>query len=251
VAEEVAVWHATAQLVDGTKPLNNWGFVKFYQKLEHHNWNPPMSRLLHKALRSADASGEGLDFYKTYTDSVEETVPSTIRDMLEIVSDRKPISIDLVEPVEAIMKRFCTGGMSLGALSREAHETLAIGVNRAGGRSNSGEGGEDECRWSSIEDATAEGTSDSFPHLKGLRNGDIAVSKIKQVASGRFGVTPEFPEGTYHYVLTEQYPLIPRQFAGTPDASFERRGPPGGGFGFAAAPPAAAVAPPPSVMVIS
>jgi len=192
VAEEVAVWHATAQLVDGTKPLNNWGFVKFYQKLEHHNWNPPMSRLLHKALRSADASGEGLDFYKTYTDSVEETVPSTIRDMLEIVSDRKPISIDLVEPVEAIMKRFCTGGMSLGALSREAHETLAIGVNRAGGRSNSGEGGEDECRWSSIEDATAEGTSDSFPHLKGLRNGDIAVSKIKQVASGRFGVTPAY-----------------------------------------------------------
>ena len=72
--------------------------------------------------------------------------------------------------------------MSLGALSREAHETLAIGVNRAGGRSNSGEGGEDSLRWSKIEDADElEGTSGSFTHLKGLQNGDLPLSKIKQV----------------------------------------------------------------------
>jgi len=91
------------------------------------------------------------------------------------------------------MKRFCTGGMSLGALSREAHETLAIGVNRAGGRSNSGEGGEDECRWVKVADVEGDsGRSASFPHLKGLANGDSALSKIKQVASGRFGVTPAY-----------------------------------------------------------
>ena len=90
------------------------------------------------------------------------------------------------------MKRFCTGGMSLGALSREAHETLAMGVNRAGARSNSGEGGEDECRWVPVSDADGEGGSESFPHLKGLRNGDLALSKVKQVASGRFGVTPAY-----------------------------------------------------------
>jgi len=90
------------------------------------------------------------------------------------------------------MKRFCTGGMSLGALSREAHETLAMGVNRAGGRSNSGEGGEDEARWVPLSDVDDEGHSPSFPYLKGVRNGDFARSKIKQVASGRFGVTPAY-----------------------------------------------------------
>merc|ERR1719155_312567 len=90
------------------------------------------------------------------------------------------------------MKRFCTGGMSLGALSQEAHETLAIGVNRAGGRSNSGEGGEDAARWVDIRDADETGHSPSFPNLKGLRNGDSARSKVKQVASGRFGVTPAY-----------------------------------------------------------
>ena len=80
------------------------------------------------------------------------------------------------------MKRFCTGGMSLGALSREAHETLAMGVNRAGGRSNSGEGGEDPLRWTPVSDADElEGKSPSFPYLKGVQNGDLARSKIKQV----------------------------------------------------------------------
>ena len=82
--------------------------------------------------------------------------------------------------------------MSLGALSREAHETLAIGVNRAGGRSNSGEGGEDELRWTAVSDADEAGHSPTFPHLRGVRNGDSALSKVKQVASGRFGVTPAY-----------------------------------------------------------
>jgi len=193
VAEEVAEWHLAA-FGEGEAPmrLRNYGFVKYYQKLEHHQWNPPMSRLLHKALRSHDAAGEGYDFYKTYQQNIESTPVSVIRDMLECVSDRKPIDIDEVESAEEIMKRFCTGGMSLGALSREAHETLAMGVNRAGARSNSGEGGEDECRWTPIADADENGRSPSFPHLKGLQNGDIARSKVKQVASGRFGVTPAY-----------------------------------------------------------
>jgi len=192
LAEEVAEWHAAAKFNDEEpKLLRNYGFVKFYQKLEHHTWNPPMSKLLHKALRSSDPK-EGFEFYSTYQAAVEKAPVSVIRDMLEIVSDRKPISIDEVEPAEEIMKRFCTGGMSLGALSREAHETLAMGVNRAGGKSNSGEGGEDECRWTEVSDVDEDGKSATFPHLKGLRNGDLGRSKIKQVASGRFGVTPAY-----------------------------------------------------------
>jgi glutamate synthase (ferredoxin) len=112
--------------------------------------------------------------------------------MLGIQSDREPIDIDLVEPVADICERFCTGGMSLGAISRECHEAIAIAVNRIGGKSNSGEGGEDPLRFIPIADADATGNSESFPHLRGLRNGDIASSAIKQVASGRFGVTTSF-----------------------------------------------------------
>ena len=98
-----------------------------------------MTRELHKALRSSDPMGDGLDMYEVYQKNVESTPVTVLRDCLRIESDREPIDIDEVEPIEAIMKRFCTGGMSLGALSREAHETLAMGVNRAGARSNSGQ----------------------------------------------------------------------------------------------------------------
>lgn len=82
--------------------------------------------------------------------------------------------------------------MSLGALSPEAHETIAIAMNRIGGFSNSGEGGEDKRRFNTITDVDAEGNSETFSHLKGLKNGDSANSAIKQVASGRFGVTAEY-----------------------------------------------------------
>jgi len=195
LAEEVAEWHATA--FGGAAPperLLNYGFVKFYAKKEHHENTPPMSKMLHKALDSYEAGDwdKGRDQYKLFNDAVAAAPPATLRDMLEMVSDREPISIDEVEPVEAIMRRFATGGMSLGALSREAHETLAMGVNRAGARSNSGEGGEDEARWTAVSDSDDHGNSPSWPHLKGLQDGDIASSKIKQVASGRFGVTPAY-----------------------------------------------------------
>ena len=116
----------------------------------------------------------------------------TLRDCLEFQSDRKPISIDEVEPAARIMERFCTGGMSLGAISRETHETIAVAMNRIGGKSNSGEGGEDPVRWEVLSDVGADGKSSTLPHLRGLRNGDVATSKIKQVASGRFGVTPVY-----------------------------------------------------------
>ncbi|MEO0867753.1 MAG: glutamate synthase-related protein, partial [Cyanobacteria bacterium J06642_11] len=117
---------------------------------------------------------------------------AALRDLLDFKSDRDSISIDEVEPVADIMQRFCTGGMSLGALSREAHETLAIAMNRIGGKSNSGEGGEDTVRFAPINDVDDNGLSATLPHLKGLKSGDTACSAIKQVASGRFGVTPEY-----------------------------------------------------------
>ena len=99
--------------------------------------------------------------------------------------------IDEVESIGSIMTRFCTGGMSLGAISRETHETIAIAMNRIGGKSNSGEGGEDPVRWKILKD-TEDGSSDLLPHLNGLQDGDTATSAIKQVTSGRFGVTPQF-----------------------------------------------------------
>ena len=97
-----------------------------------------------------------------------------------------------MESVASIVSRFCTGGMSLGAISRETHEAIAIAMNRVGGKSNSGEGGEDTQRFRTIDDVAEDGSSASFPHLRKMRKGDRASSAIKQVASGRFGVTPAF-----------------------------------------------------------
>jgi len=188
LAEEVCEWHALAFSADEVRTkLENYGFVKFYSNKEHHHNSPPLTKLLHKALEE-----RSYDQFKLFQASIEQSPTTTLRDMLEPVADRPPVPLERVEPVEEIMKRFCTGGMSLGALSREAHETLAIGVNRFGGKSNSGEGGEDSVRWLKLSDVDENGHSPTLPHLKGLKNGDIATSKIKQVASGRFGVTPEY-----------------------------------------------------------
>ncbi|MCI10845.1 ferredoxin-dependent glutamate synthase 1 chloroplastic-like, partial [Trifolium medium] len=102
-----------------------------------------------------------------------------LRDLLEFKSDRAPIPVGKVEPALSIVKRFCTGGMSLGAISRETHEAIAIAMNRIGGKSNSGEGGEDPIRWKPLTDVV-DGYSPTLPHLKGLQNGDTATSAIKQ-----------------------------------------------------------------------
>lgn len=109
-----------------------------------------------------------------------------LRDLLEIKSDREPIPLEKVESATAIVERFCTGGMSLGAISRETHEAIAIAMNRIGGKSNSGEGGEDPVRWEKLSNVDAEGQSATLPHLRGLQNGDTAGSAIKQVSSVGF-----------------------------------------------------------------
>ncbi|MEO1131925.1 MAG: glutamate synthase-related protein, partial [Cyanobacteria bacterium J06639_1] len=163
-------------------------FNQSIAKGEYHMNSVPMAKALHKAIKAP----ESYDHYELYKRYIGDRPPTGLRDLLDFESDREPISLDEVEPAEKLYERFATGGMSLGALSREAHETLAIAMNRIGGKSNSGEGGEDPERFLTIADVTADGKSTRFPHLKGLTAGDNASSAIKQVASGRFGVTPEY-----------------------------------------------------------
>jgi len=187
------------------KLINN-GYYKPNTKLEYHANSGALARLLHNAIgldktvnqnNRDDNENDGVKpasyaNYEIFQKSLEEAPLCNIRDLLDFESDRPSIPITDVEPAEEIMKRFCTGAMSLGALSREAHETLAIAVNRVGGKSNSGEGGEDTIRGKPITDVDDRGRSETFPHLTGLKNGDSANSFVHQVASGRFGVTPEF-----------------------------------------------------------
>jgi glutamate synthase (ferredoxin) len=186
LAQETMSFHQRA-FPEMAKRLQNMGFVQSRPSGEYHMNNPAMTKLLHKAV--ADRQ---YDHYELYKEQLENRPLTALRDLLDLQSDRQPIPLDQVESVESIMKRFCTGGMSLGALSREAHEVLAIAMNRIGGKSNSGEGGEDPVRFNVLNDVDGEGNSPTFPHLRGLKNGDTASSAIKQVASGRFGVTPEY-----------------------------------------------------------
>lgn len=188
--------------------LINYGYYKPVPALgEYHVNSSDLAKLLHNAIGldktvSAASNRDELENdgvkpasvanYEIFKKSLETAPLANVRDLLDFESDRASISIDEVEPLSEIMARFCTGAMSLGALSREAHETLAIAVNRIGGKSNSGEGGEDVIRGKVLEDVDENGRSPSFPHLAGLKNGDSANSFIHQVASGRFGVTPEF-----------------------------------------------------------
>ncbi len=145
-------------------PLEIGGFHKFIYGNEHHDYSPAVVNTLHAACKS----GKKED-YEAYKKVVNERGLKMIRDFFVFKSDRKPISIDEVEPKEKIFKRFCTAAMSLGSISPEAHEALAEAMNTIGAQSNSGEGGESPQR------------------LKSPRR-----SKIKQIASGRFGVTPEY-----------------------------------------------------------
>ncbi len=136
---------------------------------EFHGWNAKVVSAMNKFTR---APAENFDGWRAAAD---EHQPMALKDLLKLrIGLRPPIDVEEVEPVEEIRRRFTTAGMSLGALSPEAHETLAIAMNQIGGKSNSGEGGEDPARYS-------------------IRpNGDLANSAIKQVASGRFGVTAEY-----------------------------------------------------------
>ncbi|KAG5242545.1 ferredoxin-dependent glutamate synthase family protein [Salix suchowensis] len=168
------------------KRLENYGFIQFRPGGEYHGNNPEMSKLLHKAVRQKSENA-----FSIYQQHLANRPVNVLRDLLELKSDRAPIPVGKVEPAISIVQRFCTGGMSLGAISRETHEAIAIAMNRLGGKSNSGEGGEDPIRWAPLTDVV-DGYSPTLPHLKGLQNGDTATSAIKQVASGRFGVTPTF-----------------------------------------------------------
>ncbi len=145
-------------------PLNIGGFYKFYNGREYHDFGPDVIHAIH----AFSKSGEKKDF-QAFKTLVNERGFKFIRDFLDFKSDVGPISIDEVEPKEAIFKRFASAAMSLGSISPEAHESIAEAMNTIGAQSNSGEGGEDAERFNTI------------------RN-----SKIKQVASGRFGVTPAY-----------------------------------------------------------
>ncbi|KAH0933005.1 hypothetical protein HID58_010122 [Brassica napus] len=186
LARETLTFWVRAFSEDTAKRLENFGFIQFRPGGEYHGNNPEMSKLLHKAVREKSETA-----YAVYQQHLANRPITVFRDLLEFKSDRKPIPVGRVEPASSIVERFCTGGMSLGAISRETHETIAIAMNRLGGKSNSGEGGEDPIRWKPLTDVV-DGYSSTLPHLKGLRNGDTATSAIKQVASGRFGVTPTF-----------------------------------------------------------
>jgi glutamate synthase (NADPH/NADH) large chain len=146
------------------KPIQQGGLLKYIPDGEYHAYNPDVVRTIHEAVESGDPAK-----YQLYADLVNNRGVATLRDMLALKKDVKPIPLDQVEPIENILKRFDSAAMSLGALSPEAHESLAVAMNELGGRSNSGEGGEDPAR-----------------------HGTMKRSKIKQIASGRFGVTPEY-----------------------------------------------------------
>ncbi|MEN9869747.1 MAG: ferredoxin-dependent glutamate synthase, partial [Cyanobacteriota bacterium] len=169
LAQEVIAFHHKAfpELLD--KKLENYGFVKYKKGGEYHMNSPEMSKALHKAVESKD-----YDHYELYKQQLHGRPATALRDLLDFKSDRPSISLDEVESVESIFKRFCTGGMSLGSLSREAHETLAIAMNRIGGKSNSGEGGEDTIRFKVLDDVGPDGKTPTLPHLNGLINGDTA-----------------------------------------------------------------------------
>ncbi len=193
LGQEVLRFHSKA--FPATKKLLNYGLMSYRADGEYHGNNPALVKALHNAIglnkKVTDASQRQAQFAE-YRALVQERPPMSLRDLLTFHSDRPAIALAEVESALAIVQRFCTGGMSLGALSKESHEILAIAMNRLGGKSNSGEGGEDALRFAPIQHITPEGISSDFPGLRALQAGDKASSAIRQVASGRFGVTPEY-----------------------------------------------------------
>ncbi len=151
--------------------LEDFYYLRYRKGGEQHAFSPTWFKPFHEAVRKGDYDTQ----YQIYKNAVNNReMPIAIRDLIEYSISDHPISVDDVEPVESLFARFCTGAMSHGALSSEAHECLAIAMNRIGGKSNSGEGGEHPSRFHRDE------------------NGDWRNSQIKQIASGRFGVTPEY-----------------------------------------------------------
>jgi glutamate synthase (NADPH/NADH) large chain/glutamate synthase (ferredoxin) len=167
IAEDVLARHRAAH-PDAAPALPDYGRVRFRRDGEEHSWAPALVKTLRQAVEKEDRQ-----LYAGFVKGVEQQGAMNLRDLLA-VRPGTPIPLDDVEPMEDIRRRFVSTAMSLGALSPEAHETLAIAMNRMGARSNSGEGGEDPATFVA------------------LPNGDRADNRIKQVASGRFGVTTEY-----------------------------------------------------------
>jgi glutamate synthase (NADPH/NADH) large chain/glutamate synthase (ferredoxin) len=168
LAEDVLARHVGAYGPGSAGGLPDNGRVRYRKDGEDHGWAPPLVRALQDAVQTESAAD-----YDAFRARVEARVAAGPRDLLDFRA-AQPIPLEEVEPIEAIRRRFISSAMSLGALSPEAHATLAIGMNRMGARSNTGEGGEDPATYAP------------------LPNGDRADNRIKQVASGRFGVTTEY-----------------------------------------------------------
>ncbi|HQK93589.1 MAG TPA: glutamate synthase large subunit [Armatimonadota bacterium] len=172
IAREAALRHQAAFARCGQlPPLDSGGHYQWRRDGEHHLFNPESIHALQYATRTG--SYEAFGRYSRLINEQSRRL-ATLRGLLEFRYAERPIPIDEVESVDSICKRFKTGAMSFGSISREAHECLAIAMNRIGGKSNTGEGGEDPARF--VPDD----------------NGDSRCSAIKQVASGRFGVTSEY-----------------------------------------------------------
>jgi glutamate synthase (ferredoxin) len=173
IAAEARMRHEQAypRVETNGKTLDVGGQYKWRQHSEEHLFDPQTVHLLQRACRIND-----FGTYKKYADRIDDQMERllTLRGLMDFSYDREPVPIEEVEPVEEICKRFKTGAMSYGSIAKEAHEALAIAMNRIGGKSNTGEGGEDDSRYTPDE------------------NGDSRNSAIKQVASGRFGVTSEY-----------------------------------------------------------
>jgi glutamate synthase (NADPH/NADH) large chain/glutamate synthase (ferredoxin) len=150
--------------------LPDLGFVRYRKEGEPHAYEPPLVKALQAAVTAGDR-----DLYATYRRHVADHPLTAVRDLLEIKPLGEPVELAEVEPVETIVARFVVTAMSLGALSPEAYRTLATAMNRIGARSNSGEGGEDPA-W----------------YDEARRGPDVPHSKVKQVASGRFGVNARY-----------------------------------------------------------
>ena len=152
-------------------PDLDWGGHQWRNDGEYHMYNPDSIHKLQYSTRTNNPK-----IFKEYSDLINSASARlcTLRGLMDLKFAETPVPLEEVEPAESIMKRFATGAMSFGSISKEAHETLAIAMNRIGGRSNTGEGGEDPARY--IPDP----------------NGDSRSSAIKQVASARFGVTSQY-----------------------------------------------------------
>ncbi len=175
VAKEVQMRHEQAfpkrPSVNGSSALPAGGKYQFREEGEYHLFNPATVHRLQHAVRTGDYAT-----YKQYAADVNDRSKqfATLRGLLQLKMANEPLPLDEVESVESICQRFKTGAMSYGSISKEVHEALAVAMNRIGGKSNTGEGGEDPARY----------TPD--------KNGDSRNSAIKQVASGRFGVTSQY-----------------------------------------------------------